>query len=437
MNNEFLFSIVDFLRFPPAMDAAESPMRRKEQPIGSWSHRAWARHIGVLDRAGLSLPLYARLLESGEHTRLPAETLAAFENRKRDNSVRMLGMLQTFGQAISALQQSGVPHVCVKGFSLFPDFHEDPWQRHQTDFDLLVPPADALRAQTTLEGLGYKLTKVAGDGERRLRIPATEYFDRNTYLYRPQKSAAIELHPHFWESGAEELPLRCPEDAFEQAEMRTLGSVSFLALSRPHAFLYQTLHIFRHFLGSWARLLWLYEIAAYLHRFQDDDALWQQVQALASSDARMSEAVALVLLAAQDLFACPIPQALKAVHALPANSPVRLWINHYARRWLLADMPGNKLNLLLQRHFFSDGPTWRRYLANRLVPLGKHPSLSEGIDRSIAKSFAFRAANLRYQSSRYWHHLHTGVGYATASIVWKMYLHRSQTSYPQVKCFDN
>jgi hypothetical protein len=437
MNNEFLFSIVDFLRFPPAMDAAESPMRRKEQPIWSWSHRAWVRHIGVLDRAGLSLPLYARLLESGEHTRLPAETLAAFENRKRDNSVRMLGMLQTFGQAISALQQSGVPHVCVKGFSLFPDFHEDPWQRHQTDFDLLVPPADALRAQTTLEGLGYKLTKVAGDGERRLRIPATEYFDRNTYLYRPQKSAAIELHPHFWESGAEELPLRCPEDAFEQAEMRTLGSVSFLALSRPHAFLYQTLHIFRHFLGSWARLLWLYEIAAYLHRFQDDDALWQQVQALASSDARMSEAVALVLLAAQDLFACPIPQALKAVHALPANSPVRLWINHYARRWLLADMPGNKLNLLLQRHFFSDGPTWRRYLANRLVPLGKHPSLSEGIDRSIAKSFAFRAANLRYQSSRYWHHLHTGVGYATASIVWKMYLHRSQTSYPQVKCFDN
>jgi hypothetical protein len=436
MNNEFLSSIVDFLRFPPAVGAAES-MRRAERPIGSWSQRAWARHIGVLDRAGLSLPFYARLLESGEDTHLAAETLAAFEKRKSDNSVRMLGMLETFGQATSALQQSGVPHVCVKGFSLFPDYHEDPWQRHQTDFDLLVAPADALRAQSTLEGLGYKLIEVAGDGERRLRIPATEYFDRNTYLYRPQKSATIELHPRFWEPGAEELPLRCPDNFFEQAEMRTLGSVSFLVLSRPHAFLYQTLHVFRHFLGSWARLLWLYEIAAYLHRFQDDDAFWQQVQALASADARLSEAVALVLLTARDLYGCPIPRALQAVHGLPAKSPVRLWISHFARRWLVADIPGNKLNLLLQRHFFSDGPAWRRYLASRLVPFGKHSSLSQGIDRSIARTFSFRAANLRFKAGRYWHHLHSGVGYATASIVWKMYLHRSQASYPQVNCFDN
>jgi hypothetical protein len=437
MNSEFLSSIVHSLRFPPAVGAAASSKCRVERPIWNWSHRAWARHIQVLDRAGLSLPLYSRLLESGEHTRLPAKTLAAFENRKRDNSERMLGMLQTFGRAIAALQQSGVQHICVKGFSLFPDYHEEPWQRHQTDFDLLVPPADALRAQTTLEGLGYKLTEVAGDGERRLRIPATEYFDHGTYLYRPQKSPAIELHPRFWEPGAEELPLRCPENAFEQAEIRTLGSVSFLALSRPHAFLYQTLHVFRHFLGSWARLLWLYEIAGYLHRFQEDEALWQQVQALASSDARLSEAVALVLLTAKELFACPIPRALEAVHALPAKSPVRLWISHYARRWLLADIPGNKLNLLLQRHFFSDGPTWRRYLASRLVPFGKHSSLGEGIDPSIARSLSFRAANLRFQAGRYWHHLHTGIGYATASIVWKMHLHRSQASYPQVNCFDN
>lgn len=425
MSSAFLSRVVQYLRLRSDEGRGEISPGRVEQPLWTASDREWAHNMNALDRFGLTLPFYVQLLKRGEQQRLSSQTLAAFEQRKLDNSEKMLDMLQSFGEATAALEASGVRHICVKGFSLFPDYAEQLWQRHQSDCDLLVTPAEAPRAQATLEALGYRLTAVAADGERRMRIPLSSQPAHIKYIYSRQIAAAIELHLRFWEPGAEDLSFACPQDTFERAETRTLGSISFLGLSRPHAFLYQSLHIFRHFLGSWVRLLWLYEIASYLHRFREDDALWQEVQALVCSDARLSEAIALVLLVAQDLFACPIPAALNTVHTIPSTSPVRIWIDHYARRWLLADAPGNKLNLLLQKHFFSNDLIWRRYLLNRLMPFGRHPSLREGVDERIAKSFAFRAANLQYQSGRAWYHLRSGIGFAAATISWNRHLHKT------------
>jgi hypothetical protein len=337
----------------------------------------------------------------------------------------MNAMLLTFRQAVEALQQAHVPFICLKGFSLIPEYLADLWQRHQIDFDLLVAPRDALNAQGVLEKLGYKLTAVDGE-ERRLRIPVLHSLPHNAYLYRIQEGAAIELHSYFWETGTKALSLRWPIDVFEQAEMHTVGSVSFLRMARQHAFLYQVLHVFRHFMGSWTRLLWLYEIAVYMHKNRDDAVLWQKVQAIVSVDAQLAEAVALVLLCAQDLFACPVPSALGKICSLPINSPVYLWVERYAHQWLLADMPGNKLNLLLQRHYCSDNRAWRHYIADRLAPRGKRPMLCEGLDADVAKTLAYRADNLRFLVSRIWHHLKTGVGFALASIPWEINMRRSQ-----------
>lgn len=428
MSREFLSSVVRTLRFSTTEAGDSAPEKRGRLALSEFSAGEWSRQIGVVDRAGLTLPLYARLLEDEKCASLPLQALAALEQRRRDNTHRMSGMLSTFGQAAEALQQAGVRFVCVKGFSVFPEYLTELWQRHQIDFDLLVAFEDGLRAQAALEKLGYKLTGADGD-ERRLRIPVSRSLAHNAYLYNPQEGAAIELHSCFWEAGAEALPLCCPKDVFEQAEMHTVDSVSFMRLSRHHAFLYQVLHVFRHFLGSWARLLWLYEIAAYMRRYQDDDALWQKVQALLSADARLAEAVALVLLSAQNLFVCPIPPALENVCTLPACSPVRVWISHYAQRWLLTDMPGNKLNLLLQRHFFPDRHAWRHYLASRLAPRGKSPMLCEGIERDAARSLAYRAANLRFRAARIWHHLSTGAGFAVANIAWKLHLRSNRNTF--------
>ncbi len=415
MNRALLASVVDALRFSSDQEA-----RNAERHPSDFAVSTWTRQIGVLDRTGLTLPLYARLLSNDDCGRFPAEAIAAMEQRRIDNAARMKGMLQMFSAAASALREAEVQFVCVKGFSLFPEYHDEPWQRHQVDCDLLVAPCDALRSQATLERIGYRLAAIARDGERRLRIPVSRPLGRDAYLYAPQEGSAIELHSTFWEAGAEDFPLSSPGDAFEQAEPHELNGVSFLRLSRPHQFLYQLLHVFRHFMGSWARLLWLYEIANYINRYRVEDAHWLKVHALIAEDPRLQEACALVLLTAKDLFACPISSALESVCSLPARSPVRLWIDRYARGWLFADMPGNKLNLLLQRHFFSDRRVWRRYLTARLAPWHGRPTLCEGLEPLAAKGIAFRSANLRFRASRVWHHLRTGAGFAFASAAWEM-----------------
>lgn len=421
MSANFLASVVGALRFSPVAPEMHFDSGRKGRALFDYSTREWSRNIGVLDRCGLTLPLYARLLQNGASARLSSPIAAALEQRKRDNERRMSAMLIRFDEAVTALRRAGVRCVCVKGFSVVPEYVEELWQRHQIDFDFLIEPDQGLRAQLALEELGFRLVAINGD-ERRLRIPVPRPLAHNAYLYAQQEGAAIELHSHFWEHVDYAPSFRFPEDAFEHVEGHEVGSTAFLRLSPHYAFLYQVLHVFRHFLGSWARLLWLYEIAAYMHRHRNEDALWKKVHTLISSDTRLEQSVALVLLTAQKLFGCSIPPALISSCTLPADSPVSLWIGRYARRWLFTDMPGNKLNLLLQRHLIPDRSAWRSYLVSRLAPLGKRPVLCEAIERTAALSIAYRVANLRFQAARLWHHLSSSAEYAVARIDWQLHL---------------
>ena len=426
MNIALLSSVANALRFDSGKSGATTQASRAERHPCMFSHREWVKHLGVLDRCGLTLPFYARILATNECARFPQQTIAALEQRRSDNANRMQTMVQTFSLATQALQNAGVKVICVKGFSLVPDYVEQPWQRHQIDFDFLIAPQDGLRTQSALEGIGYKLTAVAADGERRMRIPVTRAPSHNDYVYGPQEGAAIELHSSFWEADSEQSPLACPDNVFEQAELHAIGPVSFLRLSQPHAFLYQVYHFYRHFRGSWARPLWPYEIASYIDRHYSDDLLWQNVATILSADARTAEAAALVLLTATELFASPIPPALQIFCSQHSDDPIGLWVRHYARRWLLTDMPGNKLNLLLRRQCFSNPQAWRGYLIGRLVPRGKRPVLCEGIEPSVARSLNYRMANMRFQAARALYHLRTGAVLWVANIAWSKRLRASQ-----------
>jgi Uncharacterised nucleotidyltransferase len=425
MSIALLSSVANALRLGSGDTAAASQASLSERHPCTFSHREWARHLGVLDRCGLTLPFYARILATDDCEKFPRQTIKALEERRIDNTNRMQAMLRAFGIATQALQNAGVNSICVKGFSLFPEFLEQPWQRHQIDFDFLIAPEDGLQAQSALEELGYKLTAVASDGERRLRIPVTRAPSHHDYVYAPQESAAIELHSHFREPEAGDAPLVRLDRVFEQAKLHTVGPVSFLRLSPPHAFLYQVFHFYRHFRGSWARPLWPYEIASFIERHFSDDELWQSVAAILSTDAPSTEAAALVMLTAKQIFACPIPPALQSLCAQHASDPIGLWVRHYARRWLLTDMPGNKLNLLLQRRSLPDTQAGRGYLAGRLIPRGKRPVLCEGIEPGVARSLKYQLANMRYQAARAFYHLRTGAGFWVANIAWSRRLRSS------------
>jgi len=423
MSAALLASAVDALR----LDRQKSASGQALCSLRSFSAAEWRSGLRVLDRTGITLPLYARLCENGDRAALPGVVpevvIDALERRRRDNQRRMEGMLQTFGQAVRALQHARIPFVCLKGFSLFPEYFVQLWRRHQVDFDFLVAPWDAARARAVLEALGYRLSGSAGDKELRLRIPVQEHMDRDAYMYDRQQGSSIELHTSFWDPGSFDLPLRCPEDALERAEMHVVGDVVFARLSQPHAFVYQVLHVFRHFLGSWARPLWIYEIAFFIHRHRDRDELWRDVRELIAVDLRMADAAALVLFLANALFGPAVPASLAGLCCRPEQDPIRLWVEHFAWRWAVADMPGNKLNLLLHRHFIADRLEWRNYLTSRLLPFAGNAALCEGLEESAAGLWRYKLANLRYRAQRALHHVHADLEFGFASISWNAAQH--------------
>ena len=103
MSREFLSSVVDALRFSANEPADNADADRKRRALSSYSVRDWSRQIGVLDRVGLTLPLYARLLEEERYASLPAPAIEALEQRRRDNAQRMSGMLMTFRKTANSV----------------------------------------------------------------------------------------------------------------------------------------------------------------------------------------------------------------------------------------------------------------------------------------------------------------------------------------------
>jgi hypothetical protein len=421
MRNSFFSSIVGFLGLGHRAISASAGEHKRTYRTEAYSDGEWDRQLPMLDRAGLSLPLYAGLLRSGECARIPRRIVAALERRRRDNAERMRGMLESFGEAARALMEAEVCFACVKGFSLIPEFAEEPWQRHQVDFDFLVDAQHVSRAQSALEKLGYRLAGVSGS-EYRLRIPPKRALGHDAYLYAPQEAPAAELHSRFWEPDTSGFDIPYSSDIHAHVELACVDGVVFPRLSRPHVFLYQLLHVFRHFMGSWARPLWVYEIAAYLSKFRDDERLWDEVRSLIMVDRRMRDACALVLLMAQEIFGCPLPAAMDEICASHRATPIGIWVRSYARRWLCADMPGNKLSLLLHPYFMGRGSAWRSYVLRRLAPRAGRPQLCEGIDSAVAKSLQYRIANARFRAGRLSYHLRAAAGYAIASVGWRLRL---------------
>src|SRR5262249_34697502 len=92
----------------------------------------------------------------------------------------------------------------------------------------------------------------------------------------------------------------------------------------------------------------------------------------------------------------------------------------YSTTWLLADPPGNKLSLLVQRQFWADRNNWHRYLLRRLLPILNTHALSDELESSTRRGLAYRAEEAWYKASRAWYHVRSDLGYCSASLMWSL-----------------
>jgi len=378
----------------------------------------WKGNLRWLDRSGLALPLAARFEALRLATGVPPGIRGALQSRLLDNHKRMERMLEFFQEATRVLNAAGARYCCLKGFGLIPDCFDGIRERHQVDFDFLVAPEDLKLARSAIESLGYHTQYASTSGEVRLIKPWKKHIGVNGYLYQVPEAPPVELHSGMWEHDDDEIEFPSLFMFPDAAEVHEVCGVEFPRLRPAHQFTYLLLHIFRHLLGSWTRLLSLYEVARFIRTRSTDNELWVEVSWLISRDNRLTSACALILGLVDFAFPQQLPEALREIYAGNLSADSGLWIDRCATAWLLADPPGNKLNLLVQKQFWLDRNIWRRYLRRRLLPLRAPHRLSDEALRSTRRAPVYRAEEVRYQAGRTWYHVKSDCTYLMALLRW-------------------
>lgn len=327
-------------------------------------------------------------------------------------------MLGFFQEASRALAAAGVRYCCVKGFSLIPDCFHGMRERHQVDLDFLVSPQDLRGAQSAIEGLGYRAQRASTSGEKRFIKPWKKYLGSNAYLYQLPEPPPIEVHTRVWEPEVAAIDFPTLTGFLDAIEAHEISGVQFPRLRPAHQFVYLLLHIFRHLLGSWHRLLSLYEVATFVLARSAEGDLWIDVSRILAKDTRLASACALVLGLVDHAFSFMLPQPLREVYLRGLSAESAMWIDLYSTPWLFADPPGNKLALLVQKQFCSDRPVWRRYLLRRLLPLQPAPALSDEATTSTRATLGYRATDLWYKTTRLQYHLRSDYEYLMARSRW-------------------
>ena len=210
------------------------------------------------------------------------------------NSSRFLDMLDEFRRLNTAFRTRNVFAITLKGFSLTPDFCQNPLLRHQSDFDLLVDPSVVPLAAEVLHSLGYSTPRLSFSDESCFTTPLTRIPSfRDRSLRSPASSPGRS--PRLSRQSSPWLNPQLPTDCSSHAVPMTILDVHFFALSLPDRFLTQVLHAFRHASRSWLRLSWLLEIAHCLELHRENKSLWRSVIERAGNGLLTRRAFALTL----------------------------------------------------------------------------------------------------------------------------------------------
>lgn len=302
--------------------------------------RDWRRGLSWIDASGLALYFCDRLRDQGLAEQVPAEILSALDARRANNVARTAELFKEFSVVNRELCAARLLYANFKGFTLVPDYCHDPALRCQFDLDFIGYSSDLPVFQTVFGRLGYSLT----GGNRNVAEFKADAAQPPSIseLYKPRRQRSLELH-------LVTTALTCQNKAspLEHLQYRSWRGVTFPMLSDCDLFLAQAHHLFRHFRSEWTRLSWLLEFRTFVVVRRDDSRFWTEVSRAASGDDILAVGVALLL--ATRIFGDFAPSALAAWSMAVIPKRVRLWLECYGEDMLLADFPGSKLYLLLER----------------------------------------------------------------------------------------
>ncbi|MGD0628853.1 MAG: nucleotidyltransferase family protein [Terracidiphilus sp.] len=338
------------------------------------SDAQWESLLEFCDIAHLTLPM-AQLPSTG----LPQWVVDRLKINLADNALRFERVKSTYREAAAALEQAGVEHIVIKGFTQAPDYGSDARLRRQADLDIFCLPEKIDAAQRALQAIGYEalgeeVSYAAADHGPSLVRTGNWKWRGNPF--DPDMPIDIELHFCFWNERVSHIGDPGTKLFWERRTVREVAGFRFCCLSPTDHLAHLTLHIVRNlFLGDWI-IHHVRELAFFLHSHANDEIFWQKWSKTHSESCGPLAAIAFYH--ARAWFGCLLhPLAAQEIDRLPASR--RSWLQRFSGSALEVMFEQNKDALWLQLGFLSSRKEQWGILKKALIPSRIGPIRSPGV----------------------------------------------------------
>jgi Uncharacterised nucleotidyltransferase len=288
--------------------------------------RQFRQLLRWLDDGGLTLYLLERLQAANRLHEVGPKLGDELMIRREANRLRTAGMMTEFAAVIDVLERSGIRYAVSKGFGAAPDFCSHTEFRHHSDIDLLVHQSDCETATVGVAMLGFSLSRQSTSGEIIFDGKGGGVSNGLMRSYELKCHSKIEIH-------LEKVP---PLTIRKQ-----VGEIEFNVLPLAWQFANHVIHASDHLRLGWVRPSWLVEIAYFISKHKNDEALW-----LAVSKQWLTKEIRsamLILMLVQQEFGIDVPVPLQQ----EPSAAVQAWLRSCGSSFVSAGCKGTKLNVLL------------------------------------------------------------------------------------------
>jgi hypothetical protein len=372
----------------------------------------WECILFWLDISGLALYLLDQLTQLHLVSCLPPSILSRLEGDRADNRERSADLFLEASEISRAMAVQGVSFALLKGITLTPDSVADSALRWQIDLDFLVAATDVTAATEILNGFGYALHAASKD-TLEFRAGQADKPDVRT-IYRIRSQRAVEVHLLNTNQPGD----HCHAAQLNRVDLRSFDGVRIPTLSSADILIQQAVHLLKHLCSEHTRTSWVLEFWRHVDKRRSDTVFWHEVEVIATGDPQAEVALGASVLLSTLAFGEFASESLNCfTDRLPGA--VRMWIEAYGMRVLLAGSPGNKLYLILRRQLQQSDQS--RIEARRLVfPVHMPPAITRG---EPGESISTRLRRYRIEGNhllvRMRFHILEGIRYAIESARWQ------------------